>query len=122
MKVFPTVCLMVACPLSTAATPGEQCDTFRLTDDVSSPPTVEEIENQAMADIEAWRKDGLPIPKVLFGYMNSKWLALKSMLQPGDEIVRYSTDKSSWQGRRGEKGVALVRSGCIVDRLVTAQS
>jgi hypothetical protein len=101
---------------------NDHCDTFSPTDDVSSPLTIEEIEKQAMADILAWQKEGLDTPNALFGYMNTHWLTLKSMFQPGDEIVKYSSDKLSWQGRRGQRGFALLRSRCIINRLVTAQS
>lgn len=58
------------------------------------------------------------LPNVLFAHQNSVWLKLKSIHQPGDEIVRYGKDKVAWKGRYSESGIALVRSGCIFYRLV----
>lgn len=122
VKFLVALLMLTGCTVSMASTVSDRCDTFSPTDEVSSPLTIEEIEKQAMADLLAWQKQGLNTPNELFGYMNAHWLTLKSMFQPGDEIVRYSTDKLSWQGLRGQRGFALVRSGCIVNRLVTAQS
>ncbi|MDK6076533.1 hypothetical protein [Massilia varians] len=122
MKFVLAVFLMLGCTLSMTATSGERCRIFSSTDEVSSPMTIEEIEKQAMAELVAWREEGLKVPHVLFGHMNAHWLRLKATFQPGDEIVKYSTDKSSWQGRYGERGFALLRSGCIIDKLVAAQS
>ena len=122
VKFLVAVLMMIACTVSVAGGLSDRCNTFSSTDEVSSPLTIEEIETQAMAELSAWRKEGLPIPDALFGYMNAQWLGLKSMVQPGDEIVKYTTSKSSWQGRRGEKGFALLRSGCIINKLVTVQS
>lgn len=122
MKFLVALLMMIGCTVSMAGTVSERCDTFSPTDEVSSPLTIEEIEKQAMADLLAWQQQGLNTPKALFGYMNAHWVTMKSMFQPGDEIVKYSTDKLSWQGRHGERGFALMRSGCIINRLVTAQS
>ena len=122
MKFLLAVFLVLGCTAPMTATSGERCHTFSSTDEVSSPQTIEEIEKQAMAELVVWREEGMNVPYVLFGHMNARWLRLKSTFQPGDEIVKYSTDKSSWQGRYGERGFALLRSGCIIDKLVTAQS
>jgi hypothetical protein len=122
VKTLAALIMMIGCTVSIAGTVSERCDTFSLTDEVSSPLTIEEIEMQAAADLLSWQQQGLNTPNVLFGYMNSHWLTLKSMFRPGDEIVKYSTDKLSWQSRRGQRGFALIRSGCVINRLVTAQS
>lgn len=122
MKLIVAILMTIGCTVSVAGTSDDRCDTFSPTDEVSSPLTIEEIEKQAMAELSARRREGLRVPDVLFGHMHAQWLGLKSMFQPGDEIVRYSTDKLSWQGRHGERGFALLRSGCIINRLVSAQS
>jgi len=75
-----------------------------------------------MTELLAWREEGLPVPNALFGYNNARWLELKSMFQPGDQIVKYSSDKLSWNSLRGQRGYALLRSGCIINKLVSAQS
>lgn len=58
-------------------------------------------------------------PKVPFGFMNPEWVAFKSQMRPGDTIVRYSTDKQSWQHLAGETGLGLIRSGCLIETLPT---
>lgn len=122
MKLIIAISLIFASAMSFAATSSKQCDTFLSTDEVSSPLTIDEIEKQAIAEILAWRKDRPEIPNQPFGYAYAGWLRFKSMLQPGDEIVRYDTSKLSWQTRSGHRGFALVRSGCIINRFITTLS
>ncbi|WP_409267136.1 hypothetical protein [Massilia sp. BHUDP2] len=122
MKFLIALLMIIGHTVAMAGPLSDRCDTFSSTDEVSSPLTIEEIEKQSIDELSALRKEGLPIPNVPFGYLNAHWLRLKSMVQSGDEIVKYSTSKSSWQGLHGQRGFALLRSGCIINRLVTAQS
>ena len=122
LKLLFAVCLISASSMSTAAAPGTQCDTFSSTDEISTPLTIEEIEREAMAELVEWRKLRPGHPNAVFGYANRWWVSFKSMVQPGDEIIRYSTEPSSWARRSGHKGFALIRSGCIINRFVTVQS
>lgn len=122
VKFLVAVFMMIGCSASVAGSLSDRCDTFSSTDEVSSPLTIEEIEKQAMTELLAWREEGLPVPNALFGYNNARWLELKSMFQPGDQIVKYSSDKLSWNSLRGQRGYALLRSGCIINKLVSAQS
>jgi len=122
VRVLLGLYLLLAASASMAAPSSKRCDTFSSTDEVSAPMTILEIEKQAMAELLAARKERPEHPDLLFGYANAEWLGLKSMVQAGDEIVRYTTDKSSWERRSGHKGYALIRSGCIIKRFVTVQS
>jgi hypothetical protein len=53
-----------------------------------------------------------------YGPSNAKWQALKSEMIHGDELWYYCTSPESWQQLHGRAGIALVRRGQVVDRLV----
>ena len=38
-----------------------------------------------------------------FGFQNIEWEALKSQMQPGDELWEFRTDRESWQQLMGSK-------------------
>jgi hypothetical protein len=54
-----------------------------------------------------------------FGALNAKWEALKALMQPGDELWTFESSSESWGDLAGRAGVALVRNGEIIERLVT---
>jgi len=54
-----------------------------------------------------------------FGGLNAKWEALKASMQPGDELWTFASSPESWRDLAGREGIALVRNGQIVERLVT---
>jgi hypothetical protein len=54
-----------------------------------------------------------------FGALNAQWEALKARMQPGDELWSFASSAQSWQDLAGRAGVALVRHGEIIERLVT---
>jgi len=99
--------------------PSQHCGKFSSTDEVSIPLTVAEIEKEEMATLSDKLKMQPDYPRVPFGFINAEWTAFKSMMRPGDKIVRYSTDYHSWQHLAGETGYALIRSGCVVERFAT---
>jgi hypothetical protein len=95
-------------------------------------PDRELIERKTIAELEAeytLRPDQLhesdrsgPRAQFLlkpFGALNTQWEALKARMQPGDELWTFSTSAQSWQDLAGRAGVALVRHGEIIERLVT---
>jgi hypothetical protein len=106
--------LMTASSAAHANAPAEQCGTLVPTDTVSGPLTIAEIERQELATLSEILKIRPDYPKLPFGFMNAEWTAFKSMFRSGDTIVRYSTDRRSWQHHAGETGYALMRSGCLV--------
>jgi hypothetical protein len=55
----------------------------------------------------------------VFGYMNDRWERFKAAMLPGDELYRFSTSPESWEHLAGRSGIALVRNGEIVGKLVT---
>jgi hypothetical protein len=66
-----------------------------------------------------WEAEHL-IEGVPFGYCNREWEALKSKMEPGDEIWFWSSDEESWKQMMGWEGMALVRRSEIIDFFLTA--
>ncbi|MCI0701450.1 MAG: hypothetical protein L0241_10250 [Planctomycetia bacterium] len=60
-----------------------------------------------------------PVP---FGFINAQWKALLAQMQPGDELWEFSSSQESWQALAGRAGIALVRTGKVVDSMVTMMS
>ncbi len=54
-----------------------------------------------------------------FAGLNAEWEAMKARLQPGDELWTFASSKESWRNLAGRAGIALVRNGQIIERLVT---
>ena len=54
-----------------------------------------------------------------FAGLNAEWEALKARMQPGDELWTFASSPESWRNLAGRAGIALVRNGQIVERLVT---
>lgn len=119
MKLLFSFCLMIASSAALADTPCQTCETFASTDKVSGPLTIAEIEREDMATLSDKLKLRSDYPQVPFGFVNVKWVAFAAKFQPGDSIVRYSTDRHSWEHLAGEAGYALLRSGCVIDRFPT---
>ena len=119
MKLLFAACLLTGSSSALSTPPGQHCGKFSSTDQVSSPLTVADIEREEMATLSDKLKMRPDYPRVPFGFIHAEWTAFKSMLRPGDNIVRYSTDYHSWQHLAGETGYALLRSGCIVETFKT---
>lgn len=111
--IFFTLLLAASCAAQ-AGTPARQCGRLAPTDETSGPLTIAGIERQEAAALAEHLKVRPDYPKVPFGFMNAEWTAFKTQVRPGDTIVRYSTDRHSWQHLAGEAGYALMRSGCLV--------
>jgi len=62
------------------------------------------------------------LSKAPFGRRYRAWTVFKSMVHPGDHIVRYTAHDNAWQGRGGEAGYALLRSNCLVETFPTIVS
>jgi hypothetical protein len=54
-----------------------------------------------------------------FGDRNAEWEAMKAHVQPGDQFWTFTTSWQSWRDLAGRAGIALVRKGQIIERLVT---
>jgi hypothetical protein len=72
--------------------------------------TIEELEAEHLLD-------GIP-----FGFCNGEWQALKSKVQPGDEIWTFSSPQEDWERMMGWEGIALVREGEIVECFCTGMN
>jgi hypothetical protein len=86
--------------------------------------TIEQVEAESMPTAEmivernAFTPD-MPMPEVPFMFINAEWEKLKAKFQPGDVWQRFCSDDHSWEHLFGRKGYALVRSGEVVDYIVT---
>jgi hypothetical protein len=114
MKLILFAWLVTASAAALANAAARQCEKSASTDIVSGPLTIAEIERQELATLSEKLRIRPDYPKSPFGFMNPEWTAFKSMFRPGDTIVRYSTDRRSWQDSAGETGFALMRSGCRI--------
>lgn len=54
-----------------------------------------------------------------FGFNNEKWQALKSMMQPGDELWIFCSSAESWKDLAGRRGIVLLRNGEAIAEIVT---
>lgn len=54
-----------------------------------------------------------------FSFLNSEWEAMKSRIEPGDELWEFDSPAETWTALCGRSGVALVRAGKVVEVLVT---
>lgn len=77
---------------------------------LQSKATVLELEAEQLIN-------GVP-----FGFCNGEWEALKSAMQTGDEVWRFSSPTEDWERLMGWEGVALVRSGQIIQCVVTGMN
>jgi hypothetical protein len=57
-----------------------------------------------------------------FGFLSSKWEALKAVMQPGDELWTFASPPDSWQDLAGRAGVAVVRDGNPIKIIVTSMN
>lgn len=57
-----------------------------------------------------------------FGLRNGEWRDLVSSIQDGDELWQFSSSKERWSRLTGRAGMALVRSGKIVEYLITVMN
>lgn len=119
MKVCFFLGSMLVCATVAASPAAKPCGKFPGNYTVSRPLTVSEIDVFEMASVAAMRKTMPDIPKLPFAYMNVEWTYFKSRVHPRDKLVKYSTDAHSWQHLAGESGYAIIRSGCVIETLVT---
>lgn len=84
--------------------------------------TISQIEREDMESRSKLARINPKMPMVPFGLNNGEWEVLKSMYKPGDKIVSFVSDKSSWKHHAGQSGYALVRAGCIVKQIIDWQN
>ncbi len=81
-------------------------------------PTEWLSEKVTVAQAEAANMDG----GRAFGYQHLKWERLKQAMTAGDELWEFCSPEHTWTHLMGRQGYAVVRSGRIVDSLVTTMS
>ena len=54
-----------------------------------------------------------------FGRDNWKWEALKSVMQPGDELWTFASPPESWRALAGVAGLVVVRAGTPLAAMTT---
>jgi hypothetical protein len=134
MKTFPIylagIALIVGCVFSAAlhseSTAGQEQEPIENYQTkgwhISSPMTVEEIEQSFMEKLKEYQKSPTArkdIPMVPFAFANDKWTEFKSKVRKGDEIRQLSTPKEYWERLAGWEGYILVRQGFIVWKIMT---
>jgi len=55
-----------------------------------------------------------------FGSQFDDWQELQDAMQPGDELVEYTSSQKLWDQHMGMTGIRLVRSGKVIKNLITA--
>jgi hypothetical protein len=75
----------------------------------------------AEAEAEHMVTDKRPEP-VPFGFLNQEWKALLAQMIEGDELWLFRSSPESWATLRGREGIALVRKGEVIERVVTGEN
>ena len=115
-----TVLLALApSPVSAEAAKKKDCWTFPRNYVVSRPLSVKEVEEVELQKTLAMLKTLEDLPRLPFAFQNEQWTAFKSRMRKGDQLVEFSSDERSWQHLAGEAGYAILRAGCIVEKMTT---
>ena len=54
-----------------------------------------------------------------FGFGNDRWEAIKTKMQPGDELWEFCTPDWTWQEMVGRKGIVLLRGAEEIAWIIT---
>jgi hypothetical protein len=57
-----------------------------------------------------------------FGFRHAEWEALKTHMQPGDQLWTFMSSPKSWEDLAGRSGIALVRNGVPVEVIIGAMN
>jgi hypothetical protein len=57
-----------------------------------------------------------------FGFRHAEWEALKTHMQPGDQLWTFMSPPKSWEDLAGRSGIALVRNGVPVEVIIGAMN
>ncbi len=57
-----------------------------------------------------------------FGFRHAEWEALKTHMQPGDQLWTFMSPPKSWEDLAGRSGIALVRNGAPIEIIVGAMN
>ena len=94
----------------------EEADTFKL-------KATDLVERMSLADIAQREMVHDPLaaaPQVPFGHANAAWKKFIEALQPGDEIWRFSAQRTlSWGPQEHRRGYAIQRNGQVGAYFIT---
>ena len=95
----------------------EEADTFKL-------KATDLVERMSLADIAQREMVHDPLgaaPQVPFGHAHAAWQKFTEALQPGDEIWRFSAQRTlSWGPQEHRRGYAIQRNGQVGAYFMTA--
>ena len=80
--------------------------------------TLQECELEHTTEISSGDSQ-LVVP---FGYLNDKWVYLKSLMLTNDEIWDFESPPDHWDSLCGRSGVALVRNDKVVFTIITSMN
>jgi hypothetical protein len=83
--------------------------------------TVAEAET-AYPGITDDRVKNFPDAAKPFGFRHAEWEALKTHMQPGDQLWTFMSPPKSWEDLAGRSGIALVRNGAPVEVIIGAMN
>ena len=78
--------------------------------------TVDEAEAKHMVHTERLGPD--PVP---FGFMNTQWQAMLSLMEEGDQLWSFCSTGECWNSLAGREGIALLRKGQVIETLVRCE-
>ncbi|MDX1444269.1 MAG: hypothetical protein R3270_10945 [Gammaproteobacteria bacterium] len=87
--------------------------------EVVGPLSVDQVEQRSLERIHDIAKRQLDIPRIPFGYLNGKWVEMRSLFQPGDELYEFVASEHSPNIAKNyaTRGIALVRGGHVIEIL-----
>jgi hypothetical protein len=116
---FIAVVLLV---LSALATPVRAVDESPIPKEwLQMQITVAEAET-AYPGITDDRVKNFPDAAKPFGFRHAEWEALKTHMQPGDQLWTFMSPPKSWEDLAGRSGIALVRNGAPIEIIVGAMN
>lgn len=76
--------------------------------------TVAQAESSHMVSATQLGPD--PVP---FGYRNEQWVDLLAQMSDSDELWEFRSPRETWTNMAGQSGIALIRNGELVARIIT---
>ena len=117
---FIVILLCALLPFSTVAHAGD--NSFMIPKEwLQKQITIAEAET-AYPGITDDRVKNFPDAAKPFGFRHAEWEALKTHMQPGDQLWTFMSPPKSWEDLAGRSGIALVRNGAPVEVIIGAMN
>jgi hypothetical protein len=86
---------------------------------IDPPPEQTDEESEFdIPEMSVWKRTTVAEAQAHLGDWD-RWVALRRIIEPGDELYWFSTSHDSWRHLAGRSGYALVRNGEIIADIVT---